>query len=94
MGAGTKAVGINPRPVQVMNEIGINLEGQSLKSVEHGFHRYRFTLCGDAAENCPTFPVLSKKPTGRSMIARRQPVLRKSLKKFRETRAKIEKHLR
>jgi arsenate reductase len=57
--AGTNPVGINPRAVQVMGEVGIDLSTHSSKSVE-AIDQERIelvvTLCGDAAENCPTFP--------------------------------------
>jgi len=57
--AGTKPVGINPRAIQVMKEVGIDLSTHSSKSVE-AIDQNRIdvvvTLCGDAAENCPTFP--------------------------------------
>src|SRR5262249_38246366 len=57
--AGTNTVGINPRAVQVMREAGIDLSTHSSKSVS-AIDQKRIevvvTLCGDAAENCPTFP--------------------------------------
>ena len=57
--AGIRPVRINPRAIQVMSEIGIDLSTHSSKSVE-AIDQDRIdivvTLCGDAAENCPTFP--------------------------------------
>ncbi len=57
--AGTKPVGINPRAMQVMQEVGIDLSTHSSKPVEAIDPRridVVVTLCGDAAENCPAFP--------------------------------------
>ena len=57
--AGTNPVGINPRAIQVMREVGVDLSTHSSKSVE-GIDQKRIqlvvTLCGDAAEHCPSFP--------------------------------------
>jgi arsenate reductase len=57
--AGTNPVRINPRAVQVMGEVGIDLSTHFSKSVE-AIDQERIklvvTLCGDAAENCPAFP--------------------------------------
>ena len=57
--AGTNPVGINPKAIFVMEEIGISLSGQSSKSVEAvdlDQMDLVVTLCGDAAEHCPTLP--------------------------------------
>src|SRR5262245_13438461 len=57
--AGTNPVGLNPRAIQVMSEAGIDLLTQSSKPVE-AIDQKRIklvvTLCGDAADNCPTLP--------------------------------------
>jgi arsenate reductase (thioredoxin) len=57
--AGTNPAGINPRAVQAMKETGIDLLAHFSKPVE-AIDQKRIevvvTLCGDAAENCPTFP--------------------------------------
>ena len=55
--AGLEPKGIDPLTVQVMNEIGYNLNGQRSKGFaeylgkEH-FH-YLITVCADAEKNCP-----------------------------------------
>lgn len=57
--AGTHPVGINPKAIRVMEEIGIDLSSQSSKSVEAidlDKMDLVVTLCGDAAEYCPTLP--------------------------------------
>jgi arsenate reductase len=57
--AGTLPVGINPKAIQVMEEIRIDLSSQSSKSVEVidlDKMDLVVTLCGDAAEQCPILP--------------------------------------
>ncbi|MEW5920269.1 MAG: arsenate reductase ArsC [Bacillota bacterium] len=57
--AGIAPVGINPRAVQVMEEVGVDITGQSstafvpemLQNVD-----LVITLCGDARESCPAVP--------------------------------------
>lgn len=57
--AGTEPTVINPRAIDVMSEIGIDISGLMSKSVddlgESAFDLV-ITLCGDAQENCPYFP--------------------------------------
>lgn len=57
--AGTEATGIRPLAVSAMSEIGIDISGQSSKTLE----RYAgqpfdlvVTVCDDAREACPYFP--------------------------------------
>lgn len=56
--AGLEPRGINPYTVQVMQEIGIDISGQSSKSVReymgHTHFDYLVTVCQHAEENCPT----------------------------------------
>lgn len=54
--AGTEPHGLNPRAVQVMAEIGIDISGNSsdhLSRYENEPFDYAITLCGDADEKCP-----------------------------------------
>lgn len=56
--AGTEPHGLNPRAVQVMAEIGIDISGNSsdhLSRYEGQPFDYVITLCGDANEKCPLF---------------------------------------
>ena len=57
--AGTKpADKVNPKTVEAMNEIGIDISDHSPESVEKnlGEHwNYVITVCGGANESCPTF---------------------------------------
>ncbi len=56
--AGTEPHGLNPRAVQVMAEIGIDIGGNSSDHVsryEGEPFDYVISLCGDADEKCPAF---------------------------------------
>jgi arsenate reductase len=64
--AGLEPKGINPYTVRVMNEIGIDLNGQRSKDVMEYLGRkhfgYLITVCAHAEENCPTtFPGVSQR---------------------------------
>jgi len=57
--AGTEATAVRPLAVRVMAELGIDLSGQTSKTL----HRYLgesfdavITVCDDANESCPVFP--------------------------------------
>lgn len=56
--AGIETHGMNPRAVQVMAEVGVDLSGQSSKLVS-SLATVPFdlvvTVCGHADENCPAF---------------------------------------
>lgn len=57
--AGTQPVGINPKAIRVMEEIGLDLSSQSsksLKTIDLDKMDLVVTLCGDAAEHCPILP--------------------------------------
>jgi arsenate reductase len=57
--AGTEATGIKPETIQVMQEIGISLDGHRSKTIEE-FHGQSFewfiTVCDEAQRNCPVLP--------------------------------------
>jgi len=56
--AGTEPHGLNPRAVRIMNEIGIDIGGNSSDHIgEYEGQRFDYiiTLCGDADGKCPTF---------------------------------------
>jgi len=56
--AGTAPHGLNPRAVQVMSEIGIDISGNSSDRLSHFEGQsfdYVISLCGDADEKCPLF---------------------------------------
>ena len=56
--AGTEASFINPRAIEVLREIGIDISGHRSKNVD-AFSGQQFdhtiTLCGDARDRCPLF---------------------------------------
>ena len=57
--AGTKPSMVRPEAIQVMQEIGISLEGQRSKSVGEFVDKpidYVITVCDNAKESCPIFP--------------------------------------
>jgi arsenate reductase len=57
--AGVKTHGLNPRAVQVMAEVGVDISGHwskhldELRDVEFD---HVITVCGNAHESCPVFP--------------------------------------
>lgn len=54
--AGTEPHGLNPKAVQVMAEIGIDISGNSsdhLSQYDGQQFDFAITLCGDADEKCP-----------------------------------------
>lgn len=56
--AGTEPSFVNPRAIEVMREIGIDISGHRSKNLDEFSDRsfdYVITLCGDANEKCPLF---------------------------------------
>lgn len=61
--AGIEKHGLNPNAVKVMAEAGVDISGQTSKTVAELPTRefdYVVTLCGHASENCPIFPGKAK----------------------------------
>ena len=56
--AGTEPQGLNPLAVAVMSQKGVDISGYRSKSLAEvpGEFDYVITLCGEAAEQCPSFP--------------------------------------
>jgi arsenate reductase len=57
--AGTDPAGVNPLAVRVMAEVGIDIanhRSKSLAGIPLAAIDLVVTLCGDAAERCPTLP--------------------------------------
>jgi len=57
--AGLEPAGVNPRAVQVMREVGIDISGQTSDPISSDLLSevdLIVTLCGDAAERCPVTP--------------------------------------
>ena len=56
--AGTDPHGLNPRAVEVMSEVGIDISANSsdhISKYEGQDFDYVITLCGDANDKCPLF---------------------------------------
>ncbi len=62
--AGLEAHGLNPLAVRVMAEAGVDIRGQSSKTLAslagHTFDVV-ITVCGHADEHCPVFPGVTRK---------------------------------
>ena len=59
LSAGTEPKGVHPKTVEVMNEIGIDITGQTSKPVTPFLGQtfdYIITVCDRAREHCPVFP--------------------------------------
>ncbi len=95
--AGIAPAGLNPLAVKVMYEKGIDISSQESKSVQKFVKQsfdYVITVCENARESCPLFP-------GRAEYIHwdiEDPSFaggshESILKKFREARDKIEKHI-
>jgi arsenate reductase len=57
--AGTVATAVHPLAARVMEEIGLDLEGHSSKTLERYLGErwdYVITVCDQAGERCPLFP--------------------------------------
>ena len=58
LSAGTEATSVNPRAIEVMQEIGIDISGHRSKILDEFAGEsfdYVISLCGDANEKCPLF---------------------------------------
>jgi arsenate reductase (thioredoxin) len=57
--AGIEAHGLNPKAVKAMNEVGLDISGQTSDLIDKEILNnadYVITLCGDADDNCPVTP--------------------------------------
>lgn len=57
--AGIEAHGLNPNAVKAMDEVGIDISGQTSDIIDMDLLNnadFVVTLCGDAADKCPTTP--------------------------------------
>lgn len=56
--AGLEPKGVNPFTIQVMQEVGLDISGQTSKGVDtylgKVLFQYLITVCDDADKNCPT----------------------------------------
>ncbi|TFB21731.1 arsenate reductase (thioredoxin) [Filobacillus milosensis] len=57
--AGIEAHGLNPKAIEMMNEIGIDISNQESSIIDRDVLNHAtfvVTLCGDALDNCPAIP--------------------------------------
>jgi thioredoxin type arsenate reductase len=101
--AGLEAHGLNPRAVQVMKEVGIDISGNSSDVIDPDILNratYVVTLCGHADEHCPVFmnPNVTKWHWGFDDPAKATGSEEEIMAQFRHVRdsiqARIEKFLR
>jgi arsenate reductase len=62
--AGTHPASVRPEAVSVMGELGIDISSHRSKAVDEFSGQtfdYIITVCDDANESCPTFPVPAKR---------------------------------
>lgn len=60
--AGTEATGIKPETIQVMDEIGVGLDGHRSKTIDEfsgQSFEWLITVCDEAQRNCPVLPGVS-----------------------------------
>jgi arsenate reductase len=61
--AGTEATRVRPEAIAVMQEIGIDISGQTSKRIEQFVGEefdWLITVCDDAKESCPTMPGVAR----------------------------------
>ena len=98
--AGLEPKGINPLTVQVMDEVGIDLSGQTSKGIESYLGKVHFqyliTVCDDADKNCPTvWPgVTNRMHWSFEDPAKFEGTEEEKLAKFREVRDLIEQRIK
>ncbi|MEW5994412.1 MAG: arsenate reductase ArsC, partial [Candidatus Zixiibacteriota bacterium] len=62
--AGLEPRGLNPRAVQVMKEVGVDIADQMSKHLDRYLGQqfdFVITVCDNAAKHCPTFPGNSRR---------------------------------
>ncbi|MDO9527573.1 MAG: arsenate reductase ArsC [Syntrophales bacterium] len=83
------------RTVAVMKEAGIDISGQTSKSINKDIldqAHFFITLCGDARESCPVVPgKVQKRHWPLEDPARTEGTQEEIVNKFREVRDKISK---
>lgn len=96
--AGVEAHGVNPRAVQVMAEAGVDISGQTSKTLEMGRYRQQqviVTLCGDANDRCPAPPATAiiRRHWDLPDPAKASGTDEEVLKQFRAIRDNIRQHI-
>ena len=95
--AGISPTKLNPLAVKVMTEKGIDISHQKTKSVKKFLNQsfdYIITVCDNARESCPLFPGEAQYIHWNiEDAALAEGKTEDKLKKFREARDDIEKHI-
>jgi arsenate reductase (thioredoxin) len=98
--AGLEPKGLNPLTAKVMNEVGIDVSGQTSKGVDtylgKTLFQYLITVCDDADKNCPTvWPGVNiRMHWSFQDPAALEGTEEEKLAKFREVRDLIEKKIK
>jgi arsenate reductase len=96
--AGIEAHGKNPRAIEVMQEIGIDISGQESTIVNDDMLQDAdvvVTVCGHADEQCPILPPgVTKSHWPLIDPAKATGTEEEIMTEFRETRAEIERRVR
>lgn len=96
--AGFEPTPIHPHAYQVMEEVGLDLEGQHTEGVDEYFNKVCFgilsTVCEKAEERCPAFPGLGERhfwpvPDPAAVEGTED----QELEAFREARDRIERYI-
>ena len=96
--AGVEAHGLNPKAIQVMAEVGVDISSQTsdiLDTVGLSQADYVITLCGDAHDRCPiTPPNVKRDHWGFDDPARAEGSEEEKLRVFRRVRDEIEERIK
>lgn len=96
--AGLEAHGLNPRAIQVMNEVGVDISSHTSNIINPDILNradYVITLCGHADEHCPviTNPDVVKWHWGFDDPAKAAGSEEEIIKKFRDVRDAIKSRI-
>ncbi|MEZ0482297.1 arsenate reductase (thioredoxin) [Planococcus sp. SSTMD024] len=98
LSAGIEAHGLNPNAVKAMNEVNIDISGQTSDVIDTDILNnadFVVTLCGDAADKCPmTPPHVKRDHWGFTDPAKAQGTEEENWKVFQSVRDDIEARIR
>jgi len=98
LSAGIEAHGLNPNAVKAMNEVNIDISGQTSDVIDTEILNntdFVVTLCGDAADKCPmTPPHVKRDHWGFTDPAKAQGTEEEKWKVFQSVRDDIEARIR
>ncbi|MEK4353303.1 arsenate reductase (thioredoxin) [Paenibacillus sp. FSL R5-0744] len=96
--AGIEAHGLNPKAVQAMSEVGIDITGQTSDMIDSNLLNNAdlvITLCGDAADKCPmTPPKVKREHWGFDDPAKAQGTDEEKWAVFQRVRDQIEERIK